>query len=143
MENKAQLKVSKTQPWIICILLAMIMYFSNGTASSSFSSNMPYLKEAFELSATQASMITSARSWSATGCLALMLFAFKRIPLKTSIIMALCSATCAWIVFAFATSYNMLLVGGFLLGICFGFGGQAIMTAIVRNWFVVNRSFGR
>lgn len=140
MGNQKELKVSKTQPWIVCICLAIIMYFSNGTASSSFSANMPYIKEAFDLTATQSSMIVSMRSLAASICLAILLLGYTKVPVKTAILAALTSATAAWVVFAYATSYNMLLVGGFLLGICFGFGGTAVMTAIVRNWFVESRA---
>ena len=136
------LKVSKSRPWLICLLCCIIFLFSNGVVSSSFNTTMAYIKDEFQLTAAQASMVTSMRSLTASFCLAFLLLGYKgKIGLKPVILVALTSATAAWIVFAFAKTYSMLIVGSLLLGVCFGFAGGSVITPIIRNWFIQNRAF--
>ena len=140
MENN--LKVSKSRPWLICVICCFIFLFSNGVVSSSFNTTMAYIKDEFQLTASQASLVTSMRSLTASFCLAFLLLGYKgKIGLKPIVLVALVSATAAWIVFAYATDFRMLIVGSLLLGICFGFAGGSVITPIIRNWFMEHRAF--
>lgn len=137
-----KLKASKTRPWLICAICCLIFLFSNGVVSSSFNTTMAYIKDEFQLSASQASMVTSMRSLTASFCLAFLLLGYKgKISIKPVILIALVSAIAAWIVFANAKDYKMLIVGSLLLGICFGFAGGSVITPIIRNWFITHRAF--
>lgn len=137
----ASLKVSKTRPWLICALCCLIFLFSNGAVSSAFNTTLMYIRDEFALSESQASMVTSMRSLTASFCLAILLFGYKKLSVKAVILIALGSAVAGFLVFAYATGYSMLLVGSLLLGICYGFAGVGVITPIVRSWFVKHRAF--
>ena len=135
------LKISKTRPWLICLLCCLIFLFSNGAVSSSFNTTLMYIRDEFALSESQASMVTSMRSLTASFCLAILLFGYSKLSVKAVIVTALGAAVAGFLVFAYASSYSMLLVGSLLLGICYGFAGVGVITPIVRSWFVKHRAF--
>ena len=137
---EGSLKVSKSRPWLICVLCCLIFLFSNGAVSSSFSTTLMYIRDEFALSEAQASMVTSMRSLTASFCLAILLFGYNKLSVKAVIIVALGAAVAGFLVFAYAASYTMLLVGSLLLGICYGFAGVGVITPIVRSWFVKHRA---
>lgn len=137
---EGSLKVSKSRPWLICVLCCLIFLFSNGAVSSSFSTTLMYIRDEFALSEAQASMVTSMRSLTASFCLAILLFGYSKLSVKAVIIVALGAAVAGFLVFAYAASYPMLLVGSLLLGICYGFAGVGVITPVVRSWFVKHRA---
>ena len=76
---EGSLKVSKSRPWLICVLCCLIFLFSNGAVSSSFSTTLMYIRDEFALSEAQASMVTSMRSLTASFCTLAVLAASPEI----------------------------------------------------------------
>ena len=98
--------MKKNYSWIICGLCVLLAFCSCGLVTVAFSTYLPFLKEAAELTATETSMITTIR------CLSTIIFMivsgkyYKKFSLRTGSILALITLPIAY----FTCSYAIYLL---------------------------------
>ena len=127
--------MKKNYSWIICGLCVLLAFCSCGLVTVAFSTYLPFLKEAAELTATETSMITTIR------CLSTIIFMivsgkyYKKFSLRTGSILALMTLSIAYFIFAHAHTAFTCYIAAFISGIPYALGNTISIAQIIRNWF--------
>lgn len=121
--------------WVICICGLAIHFCCAGLATTGIGVYLPYLREALELSNTQASMITTIRSLATTLIMFVSGGFYRRISLRRGIGIAMACIAIGNVLFSLAGTIWMCYAAAGVCGIGYGLGTIIPITALMRNWF--------
>lgn len=127
---------NKIYPWIICGACLLLMACAGGLVTTAFSVYLPFLRESFDLTNTQVSIISTVRSLTATVAMFFTTKFYHRFSLRMGTVFSCVILSLSCVVFAMADSAMLCYVAAVLMGISYAFGTMISISLIVKNWFV-------
>lgn len=132
-------KIIKHYHWVIAAV-AFLQLFIYGGATNNFSSyHMLPVTEELGFSRTAFALGGSVRS--IVGMLSTLISGelIRRFGYRTMITVSVFTASCAYFIFTFMTSYPMLMVGNVLLGLTLGLCATVCISRLIQVWFYRHR----
>lgn len=113
---------------------AFLFIFANiGIPSTSFSVFQPYIVDI--IGDTGGAILLFIRSFS---CLLAMFIVdryLRRFDIRLGVTIATLTTAAGFLIYSYATSLPVFIVGAFVTGIGYGFGGMVAMTMLLGRWF--------
>ena len=121
--------------WIVCVGCTLIMLCCSGMVINAFSAYLPFLVDKFGLSQTQASMITTIRSFTSLIFKFIVLWFIRRLGVRRTMLLgALCTVT-SFICYSAASSVTWIYVAAALTGAGYGMATMVPISIVLNQWF--------
>ena len=121
--------------WIVCIGCTLMMLCCSGMVINAFSAYLPFLVEKYGLTQTEASMITTVRSFASLIFKFVVLWFINRIGVRrTMLIGSLCTFG-SFVCYAFGGSTASIYVAAALTGAGYGMATMVPISIVLNKWF--------
>ena len=121
--------------WIICIGCTLLMLCCSGMVINAFSAYLPYIVEQYGLTQTQASMITTIRSFSSLIFKFVVLWFINRLEVRRTMLLGAICTSGAFLCYAFGSSAAWIYAAAALTGAGYGMATMVPISIILNRWF--------
>lgn len=124
--------------WIVCVGCTLLMLCCSGMVINAFSAYLPFLVEKYGLTQTEASMISTVRSFASLIFKFIVLWFINRLGArKTMLLGALCTFT-SFVCYAFGNSLFTIYLASALTGAGYGMATMVPISIVLNKWFEKN-----
>lgn len=121
--------------WIICVGCTLLMLCCSGMVINAFSAYLPFLVEKYGLSQTQASLITTVRSFSSLIFKFVVLWFINRLGIRRTMLLGSLCTFASFVCYAFGGSAASIYVGAALTGAGYGMATMVPISIVLNRWF--------
>lgn len=121
--------------WMICVGCTLMMLCCSGMVINAFSAYLPFLVERFDLSQTQASMITTIRSFSSLIFKFIVLWFINRLGVRRTMLIGAIFTAGSFLCYAFGTSAVWVYMAAALTGAGYGMATMVPISIVLNKWF--------
>ena len=121
--------------WIICIACTLMMLCCSGMVINAFSAYLPSIVEQYGLTQTQASLITTIRSFSSLIFKFVVLWFINRIGVRRTMMIGAFCTSGAFLCYGFGHSVFAIYAAAALTGAGYGMATMVPISIILNKWF--------
>ena len=121
--------------WIVCIGCTFFMLCCSGMVINAFSAYLPFLVEKYGLSQTQASMITTIRSFASLIFKFIVLWFIKRLGVRRTMLIGGCFTVASFLTYSFGSSVASIYAAAALTGAGYGMATMVPISIVLNSWF--------
>ncbi|MBR0164942.1 MAG: MFS transporter [Lachnospiraceae bacterium] len=129
------MKIHRHYAWLICFACMMLFFCGIGFSTTAISVYFPFLKEHMDLSNTQISMISTARTFVSTAAMLLAPFLYRKISLRTGTLLSMSCLAVSRVIFGLAPNVWFYYVAAAFMGITYSWGVMYPVMIYLNNWF--------
>lgn len=126
--------------WFVCAGCALLLFCTSGLAENAFTIYQPYIMELNGFTNTQTSSILTFRTFASLVTMLLSGVYYKKLSLRTGMLLAGMSAAGGFALFGAAKSYAAYCTAAIFVGIGYGLGTMIPIAIVLRRWFVKSRN---
>jgi len=120
---------------VICVCCFLALFCNIGLASTSFSVYQPYIVAIPGVGDAGGSMVQSTRILVSMVAMIFVDRYYRLLDVRLGTTLATVLVALAFLVYSFADSLPLLLLGAFIAGLAYGLGGMISTTMLVNRWF--------
>lgn len=121
--------------WIVCIGCTIAMFCCTGLVINAFSVYMPYLVERYQLTQTQASMVTTFRSLFSLIFKFVVIWFINRLNVRRTMTLGFLCTTLAFVCYSFNGSPIWIYIAASLSGMGYGLATMVPISILLNRWF--------
>lgn len=126
--------------WLVCFGCALLLFCTSGLAVNAFSIYQPYILERNHFTNAQSSLIITFRNLASLCSMLLAGRFYRRVSLRTGMLLAGLSTALSFFLFALAGSFPMYCIAGAVIGIGYGLGTMIPVAIVLEHWFYEKRN---
>lgn len=120
----------------VCGILLGVVFMGQ---ASLYSPIAPFLKENFNLSYTQTSMIATIQNLASVAATFMITTIYDNLGVRKGLIIPLVCGVLSSIIYCFANGFVMICIAAALSYFCFSLGGMMPASLIMNRWFIKRR----
>ena len=125
--------------WAV-LAAATLLIFCQGLVTNGFAVYLPYLREGYEITNTQSSLLSTMRCATALAAMLLVNAYYRRFSLRLGAALALVMMAAGFAVCGLVPTYLGSCVGSAAMGLACGFGAMVPASMLVHRWFAEERA---
>ncbi len=125
--------------WVV-LAAATLLIFCQGLVTNGFAVYLPYLREGYEITNTQSSLLSTLRCATALGAMLLVSAYYHRFSLRVGAALALGMMAVGFAVCGLVPTYLGSCIGSAIMGLSCGFGAMVPASMLVHRWFADERA---
>lgn len=125
--------------WVVCGACAMVLFCTNGLATTGFAAYQPYFISVGGLSNTQASSLLTIRQLLGAVVISLIPRLTWLFRLRTMAVSGMMACGSSFVLYGLSRSYPGYCIGATFAGIGYGLSGTVLITTIISRWFNEHR----
>lgn len=140
METKSQVQ-NKNSYYIVIAACGVLLGIVFMGQASLYSPIAPFVREKFNLTYTQTSIIATVQNLSSVAATLLITTIYDNLGVRKGLLIPLVCGVASALLFCFANGFIMVCLGGGLSYFCFALGGMMPASLIMKRWFIKRRGF--
>ena len=125
--------------WAV-LAAATLLIFCHGLVTNGFAIYLPYLRDGYEITNTQSSILSTLRCATALGSMLLVGAYYRRFSLRLGAALAVVLLAVGFLVCGLVPTYVGACVGSAIMGLSCGFGAMVPASMLVHRWFADERA---
>lgn len=138
--TKSLLKKRMHYAWAVCFSCALFFFCTCGLSCNVFGVYSPFIKADRGFTNAQISLISTLRSASQMVAISLAGKYYKRLKLRSGMLIAGITCAAGYVVYGLSRSFPMYLAGSAVVGFGYGLGGMVPISMVLERWFYKDRT---